>query len=398
MILNAPPRVIEETIKSDMQVQLEALARNTTPQAIDRIAKDAAKVLIDRLDIPDQIIPPRFRGTFYVVGRIDGTINGVQMNLDDWIWYAGPSGVWSSQYVYQWTSTGWQLRPRPSQNVTYGWLYVDAMSSITEGAPLGMFSDVFCKALVAEVAFIANLFAQTIILRSPNGRIQSENYQVGKLGFTLEPDGSVEFNVGKFRGHIEAASGTFHGRIEGQEGYIKGTLCAGGRWDINGNSVNTNAPGLFVPGVGSAGGMFAKATTMLIEQALAIGDYNRDGYLELNNTTIRHNFSTHAETQSWISGTYTLSQLNTAIANKLSNAQPSGYRIPINGSVSIYHEGTESSSDYTVVYILSSMEYRSAGYYRLHGLAIDGHGNMSASAATLDCTGSDQVTANFVIL
>jgi len=395
-IKNVPPLVLDRKLLYDLIETERARDPNTSPQAIGSVARDVFKA-----KVPAAIAEgtPRFRGSFNVPGLSDGTIGGVKMNLNDWIWYYGPdtgtgANRWLTQYVYQWTSTGWVQRPRPSQNPAYGWLYLDAASSIGQGMPLGIFSDVFCQALVAEVAFIANLFAQKMILRSPNGSIQSENYQVGKLGFIIKANGDVEFNIGIFKGHIEAASGTFHGRIEGQEGYIKGTLCAGGRWDINGNSVNTNAPGLFVPGVGSAGGMFAKATTMLIESAMQVSKN-----MEFDNALITHNPKTRTQLQTWVSGPYSLNQLNMAIVDKIdTNAHTLGYRIPINGSVSIYHVGTESSSAYTVVYILSYMEYRPAGYYRLYGLAIDGHGNMSASVATLDCTGSDQVTASFVIL
>jgi hypothetical protein len=173
MILDAAPLVqgsysdqARARQNNDSLLELAAIRENTTPRVISHIARETAEGVI-----PEKT--PSFRGVYYKSGLPDGTINGDKMNLNDWVFFAkGGTGGWQEQYVYQWTSTGWEIRPRPSQDPTYGWLYLDAVSSAGSGSPVGTFSDVFCEALTTNTAFIKYLFMQQATIRE-NGYIRS---------------------------------------------------------------------------------------------------------------------------------------------------------------------------------------------------------------------------------
>jgi len=165
-ILNAPPMVLADQQRLEQQAFMDAIRVQTSPPFISSIARDAAAQAV-------AANAPRFRGVYYVAGLPDGTINGDRMNLNDWVFFAkGGTGGWQEQYVYQWTATGWEIRPRPSQNPAYGWLYLDAVSSIAEGTPVGVFSDIFCEALTTNTIFVKYLFMQQATIRE-NGNIQS---------------------------------------------------------------------------------------------------------------------------------------------------------------------------------------------------------------------------------
>jgi len=141
---------------------------------------------------------PIYRGKFTKVSEIENA----EFNLNDWIYYAGETTAapnrWEKDYVYQLERTGWEKRERPSVDPTYGWLYLDAVSSMVDGTPDGMFSNVFCKALVTVNAFIDNLQTKIIKLGYVNdtnmgilldgtaGEIKSYNYQTDSSGFLLK--------------------------------------------------------------------------------------------------------------------------------------------------------------------------------------------------------------------
>lgn len=165
---------------------------------------------------------PRFRGVTYTAGRNEDNghlDDGKQMNLNDWVFFAkGGSGDWIENHVYQWTIDGWRMCPLPSSGDTScGWMYLDAVSSshgITDGVEdIGIFSDVFCKALTAAAIFVERLFAREIILRcnndNPNrkivGSIQSEHYDpIEKTGFRMDAEGKITI----YNGTIEIGGNT----------------------------------------------------------------------------------------------------------------------------------------------------------------------------------------------
>ena len=230
-ILNAPPMVFADQHRNEMQAIITTIMEQTSPQKIDQIARG---VVGSEIESGVAGVTPRFRGVYYVSGLEDGTINGDQMNLNDWVFFAkGGTGDWAGageDYVWQWTATGWEIRPRPSQNPTYGWLYLAAVSSAAADFPLGVFSDVLCVALTSETALIENLYANKVIIRSDkkDGYIQSADYVPGVSGFIIRWNGDCEFNIGKFRGRIEAESGYFKGELQAATGTFAGNLQAAG--------------------------------------------------------------------------------------------------------------------------------------------------------------------------
>jgi len=226
-ILSAPPLVLTDQRASELEEFWEAQRVNGGPQAVDRIADGVFwRNWDDNIDQGVAERTARFRGVVYQAGTSTGMTSLGQMNLDDWVYYAGSNGTWQKDYVYQWTATGWKQRLRPSQDPTYGWLYLDAVSSsdgITTGADIGIFSDVFCKAIVAATAFIEYLYTKNAIIKD-GGSIRSQTYS-SDSGFIIKSSGDVEFWNGKFAGHIDAKSGFF-------------TNIAGTNLNIQGGTIN----------------------------------------------------------------------------------------------------------------------------------------------------------------
>jgi len=216
-ILSAPPVVFFDQQRNEQQLILDALRGATNPQNIDRIATQ----VFDR-EFEDNIgeavgeKAPRFRGVYSVVGTNDGKINGDQMNMNDYVYYAGTSPAWQATYIYQWTGAGWEIRAKPSSgNTAYGWMYLNAVNSIAQNAPTGIFSDVFCQALTATSAFFQNLFTRYINIYS-GGRISTENFtnRDGVTGFMLDGlTGLIESNNMRTKGmnaiDMTATRGTF---------------------------------------------------------------------------------------------------------------------------------------------------------------------------------------------
>jgi len=223
-ILNAPPMVLADQRISELELLVEAQRVNGSPQAIDQIVRGATETAVAERT-------PRFRGVYYRSGLEDGTINGDKMNLNDWVYFAkGGLGDWAGSgedYVWQWTATGWEKRPRPSQDPTYGWLYLDAVSSAEggkiTGTNLGLFGDVFCEALTSELAFITNLFLQSGIIRYDpvSGKIGS----IKTDGFT-DRDGAVP---GFFLG-FKQINGQWQGLIETNNIRTKNMNAIGGNF------------------------------------------------------------------------------------------------------------------------------------------------------------------------
>jgi len=274
-ILSAPPMVFSDQQRNEQQLLLDALRAQTNPQNIDRIASQ----VFDR-EFDDNIggavgeKAPRFRGVYYAVGTNDGKINNDKMNVNDYVYYAGSSGAWQATNIYQWTGAAWEIRAKPSTgNTAYGWMYLNAVNSIAQNAPTGVFSDVFCQALVATTAFITSLFSQQITIRhrqdpnNPNnsiiGWIQSENYSdANKTGFYLDSNGNARFYNGTIE--IGTSSGTIiidgvnrvikssnfvpgssgwclypDGTVEFRNGVFRGDLVAG---TLTATGLNISAP------------------------------------------------------------------------------------------------------------------------------------------------------------
>jgi len=238
-ILNAPPVVFADQQLNELNLFLEAIRAQTTPQNIDNIARGVFEGEIDKA-VSEKA--PRFRGVYFVAGLLDGTINKDKMNPDDYIYYAGAStGVapnrWEQYYIYQWTDAGWKLRPRPStaEGTAYGWMYLNAANSIAEGAPIGTFSNVFCQALVATKAFIDSLFARNIEIEY-GGSIKTQGFtdrNGSTPGFKLVYEkvgnlltGLIEANNIKTK-DMNAIGGIFNSINVTGESTFSGTITAG---------------------------------------------------------------------------------------------------------------------------------------------------------------------------
>jgi hypothetical protein len=203
-ILSPAPVVYEEQQRKELANQIEALREITRPENMNRIAKS---VIAEST--------PRFRGVYYEIGYIDeegrGVIGGDIMNLEDYVYYAGITGEWETMHIFQWTSFGWEMKARPSDDTSAGWMYMDAAASIGEGQPVGVFSDVFCQALTAHTAFIKNLYMQQGVVRE-GGTLRSEIFNNTK-GWLIDSKGNATFNNGTFRGHVEGISANFAGNL-----------------------------------------------------------------------------------------------------------------------------------------------------------------------------------------
>jgi hypothetical protein len=411
-ILNAPPMVFTDQQLRDYQLMLEALRGQTTPQAIDRVAREVFNNLIGPA-IAEGI--PKFRGVFYVAGLANGTINGVKMNVGDWVYYAGPDGAWSQYYVYQWTATGWVLRPRPSQNPEFGWLYLDAVSSIAQGSPVGTFSDVFCIALTSVTAFIRNLYAQTVNsefvdvktrLRIGSGNyyieidgqnrwMQSSNFVTGVSGWRLYPDGTAEFANGIFRAKLRIGdawtdSGAVNNRAARGSVYITDQRLTGTNYEVR--IKNLNAYGETNIGLDHG------STT---SKTIIFGRLSRSG----NEITIMDNVRS-------LSGDYTASALYSLLNSKYSSeGSYSGPMYPINGSMfydsSLYtvsYLEHPTSITYEIRGIKARLDAASGGGLRCRIVvtssqiliyAVSSSGNSSLSETI---SGSDKITADFIFL
>ncbi|MDR2160518.1 MAG: hypothetical protein LBP23_10675, partial [Treponema sp.] len=144
----------------------------------------------------DAAIVPKYRGKTTIAdtgntGRItlvSGTT--ITMNDLDWVLFMGSTG-WTKARLYQWHKNGeyWTVLD-PAQNPMQ---YMEALKDITEGAPDGIFSVMFCQMLFAQQAAIDTLASRVITLLE-GGLIQSQNYSPGEGGFKISYNGDAEFN------------------------------------------------------------------------------------------------------------------------------------------------------------------------------------------------------------
>jgi len=272
-ILSAPPMAFADQQRGELQTMLKTAIEQTSPPFIASMVKK----VFDGNIAEAGTNAPRFRGVYYVAGRDEdnGMINGDQMNPNDWVYFAsGGKGDWAGggeDYVWQWTGVEWKQRPRPSDDPSFGWLYLDAVSSsrgITEGADIGIFSDVFCKAIVAARAFFEYLYTKNAIIKD-GGSIQSQNWSdIDKTGFLIS-DGTIKL----YNGTIEIGSGTgsnYRGIIiDGVNKVIKSSdfisgssgFCLWANYQNSGKSRFECYDGVFGGSLSAAKGTFAGALT-----------------------------------------------------------------------------------------------------------------------------------------
>jgi hypothetical protein len=115
---------------------------------------------------------PRYRGKTITPGGVTGLVTiqvnattpqTVQMEEGDWVAYVGVSeGIWVNGYCMRWKDLDWETVSPTDETA----LYMEALMDLTEGAPLGTFTAVFCRTIAAQKAFIDEL--QTKMIRVQN--------------------------------------------------------------------------------------------------------------------------------------------------------------------------------------------------------------------------------------
>jgi hypothetical protein len=109
-----------------------------------------------------------------------------------------------------WDGTGWTIMT-PADNPLQ---YMEALKDITDGAPDGIFSNVFCQVLFAQQAAIDTLQSTLIrILKAIYGGDRfNEDGSVkddSKAGFWLGADGRLKAANAEISGTVNATSGVF---------------------------------------------------------------------------------------------------------------------------------------------------------------------------------------------
>ena len=137
-------------------------------------------------------------------------INGRQVTarIGDWVMHKAQA------LVYRWAVSGgqaqWVSVPRPTeterQNAS---MYLLATTELTDGEPMGIFSDVQARSLIAKTVFAKLLAAGEIELNDEyglGGIIRSANYRAsgGALGWMIDFLGDAVFNNLKLRGNLDA--------------------------------------------------------------------------------------------------------------------------------------------------------------------------------------------------
>jgi hypothetical protein len=174
---------------------------------------------------------PKYRGVTNTAdtgntGRVRLTSGGyIAMNDLDWVLFMGTAD-WTRARLYQWSAeTSVWARMEPAQNTLE---YMEALRDITEGAPDGIFSTVFCQVLFAQQAAIATLESQLIqVLNAIYGgeRFTKDGDTLvdngaDKTGFMLGADGKFIASNGEFSGLLRASSIHIDGNVTVGDTYV----------------------------------------------------------------------------------------------------------------------------------------------------------------------------------
>jgi hypothetical protein len=164
---------------------------------------------------------PKYRGVTNAadtgnIGKV--TVSGVLVTMNDldWVLFMGDVG-WTKARLYQWhgKESVWTMLP-PAQSTLQ---YKEALRDITEGAPDGIFSNMFCKILFAQQAAINTL--QSKLIQVQNAIFGGERFDksqdgngvvdngADKIGFILGADGIFRASNAVISGIINAFSGRF---------------------------------------------------------------------------------------------------------------------------------------------------------------------------------------------
>jgi hypothetical protein len=156
------------------------------------------------------------------------------MNDLDWVLFTGATvNNWTKNRLHQWheAEKAWtQLDPARSPMQ-----YMEALKDITEGAPDGIFSTMFCQVLFAQQAAIDMLQSRLIQItgaifggerfsRSGTGVVDNG---ADKPGFLLGADGILEASHAKISGTINATSGRFSDVEISGDSLFQGNITSG---------------------------------------------------------------------------------------------------------------------------------------------------------------------------
>jgi hypothetical protein len=172
----------------------------------------------------DAALFPRYRGVTLIAdtgntGIITLKSGGrIYMNDLDWVLFMGTAD-WTKARLYKWhEAEKWWEMLDPAQNTLD---YMGALNDITEGAPDGIFSVVFCRLLFAQQAAIATLESQLIQVQNAifGGErfTKSEDSVVDngadKTGFLLGANGKLLATSGEFNNVKITGDSLFEGRL-----------------------------------------------------------------------------------------------------------------------------------------------------------------------------------------
>jgi hypothetical protein len=184
-IINSPPRIYGDAQRELNDLRLKEVIDRTSPENISNTVNDISKTSIVKYT-------PRYRGMTTTADHANtGVIGGSKMNKGDWVAYTGVTeGGWEYGYCYEWTGKEWLKLEVDNNNMGK---YMAALQDLTEGAPNGYFSILFCKTLVTVDAFVQNLYMQNGVMTN-GGVLQSQNYNPAtSTGWMIKYNGQAFF-------------------------------------------------------------------------------------------------------------------------------------------------------------------------------------------------------------
>jgi len=148
---------------------------------------------------------PRYLGTVKtlsetaVVTIITGPVQGqVQARQGDFILAIMAAGNQSAGSVFQWTGFEWEFRAPDTHAELYMRCFNDGLDVPELTQDMGWFGALFARMLIAQRAFIEELAAQVITLRS-GGVIRSDNFNANnRTGWMIDYNGNAQLNEGRF--------------------------------------------------------------------------------------------------------------------------------------------------------------------------------------------------------
>ena len=150
---------------------------------------------------------PRYLGTARELSEtplvfiIKGPARGqIQARQGDFILAVAAIGGYSAGSVFQWSGFEWQRRSPDTHADLYTRCFKDGLDVPELTRDMGWFGAVFARLLIAQQAFIEELSAQVIILRT-GGVIKSDNYSAENgTGWMIDYFGNAYFNSGVIGG------------------------------------------------------------------------------------------------------------------------------------------------------------------------------------------------------